>query len=90
MTLLQLSHGWVDDRSLVAASVGVGLVALVRNLSEGELLLELASELAQGGDELLADVHQSLPRGHSAVGLDAKQDVGDIRVGNCMGLVFAC
>jgi len=72
MILPQFSHVWETASSLVAAGVGVGLVALVGNLSESELLLELASELAQGGDELLADVHQSLAGRHCTVGLDAK------------------
>ncbi|MDB5910499.1 MAG: hypothetical protein JWP34_4613 [Massilia sp.] len=39
---------------MAVEAVGIGLLSLVGDLAEGELLLELSAELTIGRDELLA------------------------------------
>ena len=59
-----------------------GVLALVGVLAEGQLLLELAAELAVHGDQLLADGDEGLARGEGAVRLDADLHFGDVGVGD--------
>ncbi len=62
------------------AAATAGVLALVRILPEGQLLLELAAELPVHGDQLLADGHERLARRDRAVGLDAQEDFGYVGV----------
>lgn len=52
-----------------------------------ELVLagELAAELGEVGDEVLAHLDHGLLGGDLAVGLDADEELGHIRVGDCFG-----
>ena len=70
------------DLMVAIQSVGIGVFALIGNLAESELLLELSSQLAVGSNELLARLDQCLARSDGSVGLDAQQDLGDVRMGD--------
>jgi hypothetical protein len=77
---------------ILVAGVGVGaaaavaaivfLISLVCHLADGELPLELASKLAEDGDQLLAGLNQGFPRGERAVCLDTELNLRHIWVGD--------
>lgn len=64
-------------------AVGVGLLALVGDLAEGELLLELTAELSIGRDQLLARLDEGLARRDGAVRLDAQKDFRHVGMSDC-------
>ncbi len=64
-------------------AVGISLLALVGVLAQSELLLELAAQLTVGGNELLANVDNSIARSDDTVSLDTQQNLRHIRMSNC-------
>jgi hypothetical protein len=62
-----------------------GALALIRILAEGQLLLELATELPVQGHELLAGRDESLARGDHTISLNPDEDLRDVGVADWMG-----
>lgn len=77
-TAFQSRAHLVERASVDAAAVGVSLLALVGDLAEGELLLELAAELTVDGDEILAGLGQGLAGLHGAIRLDTEENLGHV------------
>lgn len=72
----------VATRAWSVVGIVASLLALVGELAKRQFLLELAAEGAVLGDQVAADLTECLARGHRAIGLDANQDLRDIRVSN--------
>lgn len=73
--------------ALIVTAVGTtvaALLALIGVLAQGKFLLELASQLAVHGDQLLAGTDKGLTRSDAAVRLNSDHDLWHVRMGDCM------